>query len=153
MSATVSDRLTELGLKLPAIVAPVASYLPAIRSGKLIYTSGQLPIRDGKLSATGRLGENVSTEQGYELARLCALNALAAIAGIADLDAIKRIIRVVGFIASTTEFHEQPAVLNGASDLLTEVFDKDGQHARSAVGVAVLPLNAPVEVEMLVEIG
>ena len=145
-------RLQELGLALPAVVPPVASYVPAVRSGDHVWTSGQLPIVDGQLSAIGKVGGQVTAEQARELARTCALNALAAIDALVGLDSVVRVVKVVGFVASTTDFTGQPGVINGASELLAEVFGEDGRHARSAVGVAVLPLDAPVEVEVVVEV-
>ncbi|MDP9863612.1 MULTISPECIES: RidA family protein [Streptosporangium] len=150
---TPQEKLAELGLTLPEVVAPLASYVPAIRSGDHVYTSGQLPMVDGKLVATGKVGAEVSAEEARELARTCALNALAAAASVAGgLSNIVRIVKVVGFVASDPAFSGQPQVINGASELLTEVMGEAGKHARSAVGVAVLPLDAPVEVEMIVEV-
>ena len=148
-------RLTELGLTLPAVVPPVAAYVPAVRTGQLVYTSGQLPMVDGALPATGKVGADVTPEQAKELARACALNALAAIdalVGPDGLDRVARVVKVVGFVASAPDFTGQPGVVNGASELLGEVFGEAGRHARSAVGVAALPLDAPVEVELIVEI-
>jgi enamine deaminase RidA (YjgF/YER057c/UK114 family) len=152
MSA-VEDRLAGLGRTLPSVAAPVAVYVPAVRSGDYVFTSGQLPMVDGSLAATGKVGADVSAEDAKQLAATCALNALAAIkAEIGDLDRVRRIVKVVGFVASTPDFTGQPGVVNGASELLGEVFGDKGVHARSAVGVAVLPLDAPVEVELIVEI-
>jgi enamine deaminase RidA (YjgF/YER057c/UK114 family) len=152
MSA-VEDRLAGLGRTLPGVAAPVAAYVPAVRSGDYVFTSGQLPIVDGSLAATGKVGAEVSAEDAKRLAATCVLNALAAIkAEIGDLDRVRRIVKVVGFVASTPDFTGQPGVVNGASDLLGDVFGDKGVHARSAVGVAVLPLDAPVEVELIVEI-
>jgi len=149
---TVDERLVELGITLPAVVAPVAAYIPAVVSGNLVYTSGQLPMVDGVLPATGKLGAEVSAERGKELARQCALNALAAVGSvIGSLDRITRIVKVVGFVASDPAFTGQPGVINGASEVLGEIFGDAGVHARSAVGVAVLPLDSPVEVELIVE--
>jgi enamine deaminase RidA (YjgF/YER057c/UK114 family) len=146
-------RLEELGLELPAVVPPVGAYVPAVRSGNLVYTSGQLPMVDGQLSATGKVGALVTPEQAKDLARTCALNALAAIDALVGLDAVVSVVKVVGFVASAPDFTGQPAVVNGASELLGEVFEGEaGQHARSAVGVASLPLDAPVEVELVVEL-
>ncbi len=146
-------RLGELGLALPNVVPPLAAYVPAARAGTLVFTAGQLPARDGVMVATGKLGAEVSEEQGYECARQCALNALAAIkAEIGDLGLIKRVVKAVVFVASTPEFSGQPKVANGASELLGEVFGEAGKHARSAVGVASLPLDVPVEVELIVEL-
>jgi len=148
------DRLAEMGLALPEVVPPVAAYLPAVRNGTLVWTSGQLPMVEGKLTATGKVGAEVDPEQAKELARTCALNALAAVkAEVGALSAVRRIVKVVGFVASAPDFTGQPAVVNGASELLGEVFGDAGRHARSAVGVAVLPLDAPVEVELVVEVG
>ena len=148
----VHDRLAELGLTLPAVVPPVAAYVPAVRSGSLVFTSGQLPMVDGAMAAVGKVGALVSPEQAKELARLCALNGLAAIEALVGLDAVVRVVKVVGFVASTPEFTGQPAVVNGASELLGEVFGEQGKHARSAVGVVSLPLDAPVEIELVVEV-
>lgn len=147
------QRLSELGLTLPAIAAPVASYLPAVRTANLIYTSGQLPLVSGTLAHQGKVGIDVLPEDAVDAARTCTLNALAAVATLADLDSIVRVVKVVGFVSSATGFTGQPAVINGASDLLVSVFGDSGQHARSAVGVAELPLNAPVEVELIVEVA
>ncbi len=150
---TAAGRLAELGLTLPSVVAPRGSYVPAVRTGQFVYTAGQLPVVDGKLPATGKVGAEVSPSDAAGLARTCALNALAAAAAAAGgLDQIARIVKVVGFVASAPGFNAQPQVINGASDLLVEVFGEDGRHARSAVGVAELPLNAPVEVELIAEI-
>ncbi|WP_328914366.1 MULTISPECIES: RidA family protein [unclassified Streptomyces] len=153
MSGTVESRLAELGLTLPEVVPPLAAYQPAVRSGAYVYTSGQLPIVDGKLAETGKVGAEVDPERAKELARICALNALAAVKSVVgDLDRIARVVKVVGFVASDPGFTGQPAVVNGASELLGEVLGEKGVHARSAVGVAVLPLDAPVEVELQVEL-
>ena len=146
------DRLKELGLSLPAVVPPVASYVPALRSGDHVWTSGQLPMVDGTLSAIGKVGGQVTAEQAQDLARTCALNALAAIDALVGLDKVVRVVKVVGFVASVPDFTGQPGVINGASELLGEVFGEAGRHARSAVGVAVLPLDAPVEVEVVVQV-
>lgn len=152
--STPETRIAELGLTLPAVVPPVAAYVPAVRTGSLVYTSGQLPMRDGQLLHTGTVGREVTAEQAYECARQCVLNGLATIkAEIGDLAAVTRVVKVVGFVASTADFTGQPQVINGASELLGEVFGDDGQHARSAVGVAALPLGAPVEVELIVEVA
>lgn len=150
---TPAERLAALGLVLPAVVPPVAAYVPAVRTGNLVFTSGQLPMVDGQLPAVGKVGALVSPEQAKELARICALNALAAIDALVGLDAVVRVVKVVGFVASTPDFTGQPAVVNGASELLGDVFGDAGQHARSAVGVAALPLDAPVEVELVVEVA
>ncbi|MFF3271685.1 RidA family protein [Streptomyces chrestomyceticus] len=153
MSA-VEDRLAELGLKLPQVVPPLAAYQPAVRSGAYVHTSGQLPMVDGALPATGKVGAEVSPERAKELAEICALNALAAVKSVVgDLDKIVRVVKVVGFVASAPDFTGQPGVINGASELLGEVLGDKGVHARSAVGVAVLPIDAPVEVEMQVEVA
>lgn len=147
------ERLAELGRVIPAVVAPVAAYVPAARSGQYVYTSGQLPLIDGNLAATGKVGSDVSAEDAKELAAVCALNALAAVkAEVGDLSAIARVVKVLGFVASAPDFTGQPQVINGASELLGVAFGEDGRHARSAVGVAVLPLDAPVEVELIVEL-
>jgi enamine deaminase RidA (YjgF/YER057c/UK114 family) len=146
-------RLAELGLSLPAVVPPVAAYVPAVRTGSLVYTSGQLPMVDGSMAHTGLVGGPVTPEQAKEQARICALNALAAVDALVGLDSVTRVVKVVGFVASAPGFTGQPAVVNGASELFGEVFGDAGAHARSAVGVAVLPLDAPVEVELIVEVG
>jgi enamine deaminase RidA (YjgF/YER057c/UK114 family) len=147
------QRLAELGLSIPEMVQPMAAYVPTVRSGAFVYTAGQLPIVDGALPRTGKLGAEVSTDQGRELAQQCALNALAAIkAEVGDLASVKRVVKVLGFVASAPEYYDQPEVINGASELLGAVFGEAGKHARSAVGVAVLPRNAPVEVEVIVEV-
>lgn len=150
----VEARLDSLGLTLPEVVAPLAAYVPAIRSGRHVYTAGQLPMVDGALPLTGKVGAEVTEEQAKELARTCAVNALAAVKSqVGDLDRVVRVVKVVGFVASAPDFTGQPGVVNGASELLGEVLAEKGVHARSAVGVAVLPLNAPVEVEMQVEVA
>nr|WP_181312122.1 RidA family protein [Nocardioides campestrisoli] len=147
------ERLAELGLTVPEVVAPVASYVPAVRTGSLVLTSGQLPMRSGALIATGKVGDQVSAEVATECAQQCALNAIAAVkAEVGDLSRVVRVVKVVAFIASTPDFTGQPQVANGASELLGRVFGDAGVHARSAVGVPVLPLDAPVEVEIMVEI-
>jgi enamine deaminase RidA (YjgF/YER057c/UK114 family) len=151
--STPEERLAELGLTVPAVVPPLAAYQPAVRNGDLVFTAGQLPARDGQMIATGKLGGAVSEDDGYACARQCALNALAAIkAEIGELSAITRIVKVVVFVASTPDFTGQPKVANGASELLGEVFGDAGKHARSAVGVAVLPMDVPVEVELIVSL-
>lgn len=148
----IEARLVELGFPLPAVAKPVASYVPSVISGNLVFTSGQLPFVDGVLPATGKVGASVEPEIARELARLCALNALAAVKlAIGDLDRVTRVVKVVGFVASVPEFTGQPAVMNGASEFLAEVFGDAGIHARSAVGVPVLPLDSAVEVELIVE--
>jgi enamine deaminase RidA (YjgF/YER057c/UK114 family) len=147
------EKLTELGLKLPEVAAPVAAYIPVLRSGNLVYTSGQLPMVEGALLMVGKVGAEVSPEDAKALAQRCALNALAAVKSeIGDLAKVKRVVKVVGFVASAPDFTGQPGVVNGASELLGAVFGEAGRHARSAVGVAVLPLDAPVEVELIVEV-
>lgn len=153
MTARWAARLAELGLELPAVAAPLASYVPAVRTGNLVYTSGQLPLRSGELVGTGKVGAEVSPEDGQMLARICALNALAAVDALVGIDTVTRVVKVVGFVASAPGFHGQPGVVNGASELLGEIFGESGAHARSAVGVAELPLDAPVEVELVVEVG
>ncbi len=150
---SASARLEQLGVTLPEVVAPLASYVPAVRTGNLVYTAGQLPMEVGKLSGTGKVGAEVSPEEGKALARICALNALAAVDSVAGIDAVTRVVKVVGFVASAPGFNGQPGVINGASELLAEVFGDQGAHARSAVGVSELPLDAPVEVELIVEVG
>ena len=151
--STPEERLADLGLSVPEVAKPVAAYVPALRSGNHVYTSGQLPMRDGELMLTGKVGGEVTQEEAVECARQCALNALAAVrAEVGELSAVKRIVKVVVFVASTPDFTAQPKVANGVSELLGEVFGEAGRHARSAVGVAVLPLDAPVEVELVVEI-
>ena len=148
----IEQRIQELGLTLPPVATPAGAYLPAIISGNLVFTAGQIPLVDGKLMATGKVGANLTAEEGKEIAQRCALNAIAAVKGvIGDLDRITRIVKVVGFVASTPDFTAQPTVLNGASELFEQVFGEIGKHARSAVGVASLPLDAPVEVELIVE--
>ncbi|NLU80305.1 RidA family protein [Micromonospora sp. HNM0581] len=146
-------RLAELGLELPEVVPPVASYLPAVQSGQHVYVSGQLPTAEGKLLATGKVGAGVSAEQAKQLAQRCALNALAAIDSLVGLENVVKVVKLTGFVASATGFTGQPGVINGASDLLGTVFGEAGRHARSAVGVAELPLDAPVEVEVIVEVS
>jgi enamine deaminase RidA (YjgF/YER057c/UK114 family) len=146
-------RLAELGVELPAVPAPVAVYVPAVRTGSLVYTSGQVPFVDGRLVASGKVGGAVSSEQAADLARTCALNCMAAVHDLVGLDSVIRVVKVLGFVASTPEFTGQPAVINGASELFGQVFGAAGAHARSAVGVAVLPLDAPVEVELIVEVA
>ncbi|MFD3731667.1 RidA family protein [Streptomyces sp. NPDC058632] len=152
MSA-VEAKLVELGLRLPEVAAPLAAYRPAVLSGRYVYTAGQLPMVDGALSLTGKVGAEVTAEEAKELARTCALNALAAVKSVVgDLDRVARVVKVTGFVASAADFTGQPGVLNGASELLGDILGDKGVHARSAVGVAVLPLDAPVEVEIQVEL-
>lgn len=150
MSAT--SRLTELGITLPTPAAPAGSYVAATRTGNLVFTAGQLPFVDGALPAVGKVGAEVSVEQATDLARLSAINALAAVASIVSLDDVVRVVKVVGFVASAPGFTGQSAVVNGASDVFVEVFGEDGKHARSAVGMAELPMGSPVEVEIVVEV-
>ena len=145
-------RLAQLGIRLPPVAAPVASYVPAVRSGSFVFTSGQLPFVDGGLRRTGKVGGSVEVEDAAADAKICALNGLAAIDDLVGLDSVARIVRVVGYVASAEGFSGQPRVVNGASELLGKIFGPAGQHARSAVGVAELPLNAPVEVELMVEL-
>ena len=146
-------KLNELGILLPEPAKPVAAYIPAKQTGKLVFTAGQLPMVQGELISKGLLGQDVEIEEANKAARICTLNALAAIKSvIGDLDRIKQIVRVVGYVASVPTFTQQPAVVNGASELLLEIFGENGKHARSAVGMAVLPLNASVEIELTVEV-
>jgi enamine deaminase RidA (YjgF/YER057c/UK114 family) len=149
----VDDRLAELGLTVPTVPAPVAVYVPAVRSGSYVFTSGQLPLSSGELLATGKVGGEVSPEAAYDCARQCALNAIAAVKSLVDLDQVVRVVKATVFVASTPDFTGQPGVANGASELFGAAFGDAGQHARSAVGVPVLPLDAPVEVELVVEVG
>ena len=146
-------RLAELGLTLPSVVPPLASYVPAVQSGNYVYVSGQLPMVEGKLAATGKVGAEVSPEDAAGLARTCALNALAAIDALVGLGRVVKIVKITGFVASAPGFTGQPAVVNGASDLFGDVLGELGRHARSAVGVAELPLGAPVEVEVIAEVA
>ncbi len=149
---SVEARLAELGLALPEVATPAGAYVPAVISGNLVFTAGQIPLVDGKLMAEGRLGAEISAEAGKEIAQRCALNAIAAVKSVlGDLERVKKVVKVVGFVASTPEFTAQPGVVNGASELLQAAFGDKGIHARSAVGVAVLPLKSPVEVELIVE--
>jgi enamine deaminase RidA (YjgF/YER057c/UK114 family) len=153
MSGGPQERLAELGLALPPVAAPVAAYVPAVRTGSYVYTAGQLPLVDGKLPVTGKVGGQVSVAEATALARTCALNALAAVASVTGgLSAVTRIVKVTGFVASEPGFTGQAQVVNGASELLLEVFGDAGRHARSAVGMAVLPLDAPVEIELIAEV-
>lgn len=146
-------KLAELGVELPPAAAPAAKYVPAVRTGNLVYTAGQIPIADGKIAATGKVGDEISTEDAKAHARLCALNALAAVHDLVGLDTVVRVVKVVGFVASANGFTGQPEVINGASEFLGEVFGDAGKHARSAVGVAELPRGVPVEVELIVEVA
>ncbi|MDH5278128.1 MAG: RidA family protein [Actinomycetota bacterium] len=152
--STPEDRLAALGLSVPEVAKPVAAYVPAVRTGSYVYTSGQLPMVDGVLAGTGKVGAEVSPERAKELAQICGLNALAAVRSVVgDLSAVTRVVKVVGFVASTPEFTGAPAVVNGVSELLGAVFGDAGVHARSAVGVTALPLDAPVEVEVVFEVA
>lgn len=146
------NRLRDLGLTLPPVVPPVAAYMPAVQAGEFVYTSGQLPLVAGELPVAGKVGAEVTPDEAKEMARICGLNALAAVDALVGLDLIERVVKVVGFVASAPGFTAQPQVINGTSELLGEVFGDAGKHARSAVGVAELPLNAPVEVEMIVQV-
>ena len=147
-----TERLVSLGIRLPPVAAPVASYVPAVRTGQLVFTSGQLPFVDGGLRRTGKVGGAVDIEDAAADAKVCVLNALAAVDELVGLDSVARVVRVVGYVASAEGFTGQPRVVNGASELLGRVFGEAGQHARSAIGVAELPMNAPVEVELTVEL-
>jgi len=150
----VEARLAELGLEVPAVVPPLAAYVPAVRSGSYVFTSGQLPLRDGVMATKGRVGAEVSADEAYDLARQCGLNAIAAVkAEIGDLDQVTRVVKAVVYVASAPDFTGQPAVANGASELFGQAFGDAGKHARSAVGVSVLPLDASVEVELIVEVS
>ena len=146
-------KLAELGLTLPDVAPPLAAYVPAVRTGNYVYVSGQLPLADGKLIASGKVGDEITTEQAKELAARCALNGLAALESVVGLSKVVRIVKVVGFVASAPGFTDQPTVINGASELFGEVMGEAGRHARSAVGVAELPGNAPVEVELIAEVS
>ncbi|KYZ76574.1 hypothetical protein AXX12_09090 [Anaerosporomusa subterranea] len=147
------DRLKELGLTVPEVAKPVAAYVPAVRCGDLIYTSGQIPLVKGEVKYKGKLGQELSIEDGYEAAKVCALNCLAAVKGVAgSLDNVEKIVKIVGFVNSAAGFTDQPKVVNGASELVGKVFGSAGEHARSAVGVAELPLGVAVEVEMIVKV-
>ena len=152
-NVAVTARLAELGIELPEVVAPLAAYVPAVRTGNLVYTSGQLPIVAGELLQAGKVGGEVNQADAKALARVCGLNALAAVHSLVGIDSVTRIVKVVGFVASAPGFSAQPGVVNGASELFGEVFGDAGAHARSAVGVSELPLNAPVEVELIVEVA
>ena len=149
---SANQRISELGIVLPQVATPAGAYVPAVVSGNLVFTAGQIPLVDGKLAATGKVGRDLTAEQAKDIARICALNAVAAVMSvIGDLDRVKKVVKVVGFVSSDPSFSQQPAVVNGASELLEQIFGEKGIHARSAVGVAVLPLDAPVEVELIVE--
>ena len=149
---SIRDNLRDLGLEVPVAPKPVAAYVPAIRTGNLIFTAGQLPLVNGQMVATGKVGQEVDVEQAKKLAEVCALNCLAAVETIVPIERIFRIVRVVGYVNGTAGFTNQPAVINGASELFLNLWGDSGKHARSAVGVAELPLNAPVEIELTVEI-
>lgn len=151
--ATVEERLAAMGLTVHEVVPPVASYVPAVISGRFVYTAGQLPFIDGALPKTGKVGAEVTPDEAAELAAVCALNAIAAIKSVSLLDEVVRVVKMTCFVASAPDFTAQPSVANGASNLLLEAFGERGAHARSAVGVAVLPLDAPVEVELIVELA
>jgi enamine deaminase RidA (YjgF/YER057c/UK114 family) len=153
MAATISARLTELGIELPQVAAPVAAYVPSIRVGNQVWTSGQLPFVDGELPQVGKVGAEVSSEDAERYARIATLNALAAIDALVGIDNVTRVLKIVGFVASAESFTGQPGVINGASNLVGEVFGEAGAHARSAVGVAELPLGSPVEIEVIVEVA
>lgn len=153
MAATISARLTELGIELPQVAAPVAAYVPSIRVGNQVWTSGQLPFVDGELPQVGKVGAEVSAEDAERYARIATLNALAAIDALVGIDNVTRVLKIVGFVASAESFTGQPGVINGASNLVGEVFGEAGAHARSAVGVAELPLGSPVEIEVIVEVA
>jgi enamine deaminase RidA (YjgF/YER057c/UK114 family) len=148
------ERLAALGLTLPVVTPPVAAYVPAVRSGNLVYTAGQVPVVDGELLAQGKVGAQIGTQEAAALARTCALNALAAVVSVTGrINAIRRIVKVTAFVASAPDFTGQPQVANGASELLIEIFGEAGQHARSAVGMAALPMDSPVEVELIAEVS
>lgn len=148
-----SAKLSQLGIALPPVAAPVAAYVPAVRAGNQVWTSGQLPFVEGALPATGKVGAKVSAEDAQRFARLAALNAIAAVDDLVGIDNVARVLKIVGFVASDASFTGQPAVVNGASELIGEIFGEAGRHARSAVGVAVLPLDSPVEIELVVELA
>jgi enamine deaminase RidA (YjgF/YER057c/UK114 family) len=153
MSTDVRAKLAELGLSLPVASLPLAAYVPAVRTGNLVFTAGQLPMVDGAIAETGKTGGDVSVERAKELAQICALNALAAVALVADINKIVKVVRVVGYVNGISEFVNHPAVVNGASELFVHIWGDAGKHARSAIGVAELPLNSPVEIELTVEIS
>ncbi|MCI4674387.1 RidA family protein [Candidatus Mycolicibacterium alkanivorans] len=150
---SASARLAELGLTLPTVVKPLGAYVPAVRTGNLVFTAGQLPLEAGALSQAGKVGTDVTLEAAKAAARVCALNALAAVDSLVGIDTVTRVVKLVGFVASAPGFNGQPGVVNGASELLGEVFGEAGAHARAAVGVSELPLDAPVEVELIVEVA
>jgi len=150
--STPHEKLAELGVTLPDVVPPQAAYIPAVQTGNHVYVSGQLPIADGRLLAEGKVGADMTAEQAKALARVCAINILAAVDGLVGLEKVVKVVKVVGFVASAPGFTDQPVVVNGASELLAAVFGEAGRHARSAVGVAELPRNTPVEVEAIIEV-
>ena len=149
---SISAKLSELGISIPVAAKPVAAYIPAVKVGDLVYTSGQLPMQDGELQCMGKVGADVTVEQGYAAARLCAINCLAALNTVSDVEKIEKIVKVTGFVNSAAGFTGQPAVMNGASELLLGIFGDIGVHARSAIGMAELPRNAAVEVEMIFKV-
>ena len=153
MSTDVRAKLAELGLTLPVAALPIAAYVPAVRTGNIVFTAGQLPLVDGAMAQTGKTGGDVSVERAKELAQICALNALAAVALVADINKIVKVVRVVGYVNGVAGFVNHPAVVNGASELFVHIWGNAGKHARSAIGVAELPLNSPVEIELTVEIS
>jgi enamine deaminase RidA (YjgF/YER057c/UK114 family) len=154
MTTSFDTQLAALGLVLPAPPKPVATYIPVVWAGDLLFLSGMIPLRDGTLTMAGKLGQEISVEQGYEAAKICLLNALAVIRlELGTLDHVKQVVKMVGYVASTADFVQQPAVINGASDLLVKLFGDAGRHARVAVGAAALPLNAPVEIELVVQVS
>jgi enamine deaminase RidA (YjgF/YER057c/UK114 family) len=153
MSTDVRAKLAELGLTLPVAALPIAAYVPAVRTGNIVFTAGQLPLVDGAMAETGKTGGDVSVERAKELAQICALNALAAVALVADINKIVKVVRVVGYVNGIPGFVNHPAVVNGASELFVHIWGDAGKHARSAIGVAELPLNSPVEIELTVEIS
>jgi enamine deaminase RidA (YjgF/YER057c/UK114 family) len=153
MSTDVRAKLAELGLTLPVAALPIAAYVPAVRTGNIVFTAGQLPLVDGAMAQTGKTGGDVSVERAKELAQICALNALAAVALVADINKIVKVVRVVGYVNGIPGFVNHPAVVNGASELFVHIWGDAGKHARSAIGVAELPLNSPVEIELTVEIS
>ncbi|MEW6263917.1 MAG: RidA family protein [Thermodesulfobacteriota bacterium] len=149
---TVKERLSELGLTLPVAATPLAAYVPAVKAGEFVYVSGQVPLVEGRLKYKGTVGADLDLETAREAARVCALNCLAAAATVIDLEGVVRLVKLTGFVASTPDFHDHPKVVNGASELLQEIFGQAGLHARAAVGVSALPLGAPVEVELIIQV-
>ena len=152
MSTDVRAKLAELGLELPIAAKPVAAYVPAVRTGNIVFTAGQLPLVNGEMAGAGKVGDGVTPERAKELAQICALNALAAVALVADINKISKVVRVVGYVNGASGYIGQPAVVNGASELFAHIWGEAGKHARSAIGVAELPLDSPVEIELTVEI-